>query len=281
MQSNQPEEEDKEPESPEFESQWIGRQGRLEGQVEDQIREKWSKEQEALRNQLIEKDAFGEDVDTNDLQNSLKLIGAVDIGYSKTDDRKAVAIIIVMEFPSMKILYEDSHHEIQTGYPYIPGFLAFKEIPVYQTLFDRLKEKHPELIPQVLMVDGNGILHTRQFGCASHIGVQFDIPTIGVAKTPFDVDGMNKSTYKAACQGKLNGAGDHVDLVGNSGKTWGAALRSTQESTNPIFVSIGHRTSLETALKIVKLTISKYRIPDPIRAADLIGRKYVKELYDS
>lgn len=163
---------------------------------------------------MIEEDAFDKSIDTNDLANTLKLVGAVDIGYSKSDDRKAVAVILVMEFPSMKILYEDSHSEIQTGYPYIPGFLAFKEIPVYQTLFDRLKQNHPELFPQVLLVDGNGILHTRKFGCASHIGVQFDIPTIGVAKTPFDVDGMNKSTYKAAYQGKLNAAGDCVNLVG-------------------------------------------------------------------
>jgi len=131
------------------------------------------------------------------------------------------------------------------------------------------------------MVDGNGILHTRKFGCASHIGVQFDVPTIGVAKKPFDVDGMNKSTYKEMYQGKLNQAGDFVPLIGKSGKTWGAALRCTKDSTNPIFVSIGHRTSLETALKITNLTITKFRIPEPIRQADLIGRKYVRDLYDN
>jgi deoxyinosine 3'endonuclease (endonuclease V) len=115
------------------------------------------------------------------------------------------------------------------------------------------------------MVDGNGILHTRKFGCASHIGVQFDIPTIGVAKKPFDVDGLNKSLYKVMYDGKLNKAGDYVPIVGKSGKTWGAALRCTKDSINPIYVSIGHRVSLETAINITLLNITKYRIPEPIR----------------
>jgi deoxyinosine 3'endonuclease (endonuclease V) len=70
----------------------------------------------------------------------------------------------------MKLLYEDFEKET-AEYPYIPGFLAFKEIPVYTILFDRLKASRPDLWPQILLVDGNGILHTRGFGCASHIGV--------------------------------------------------------------------------------------------------------------
>ena len=76
----------------------------------------------------------------------------------------------MFEYPSFKVLYEDFEKET-AEYPYIPGFLAFKEVPVYTILFSRLKESKPELWPDVLMVDGNGILHTRGFGCASHIGV--------------------------------------------------------------------------------------------------------------
>ena len=115
------------------------------------------------------------------------------------------------------------------------------------------------------MVDGNGILHTRQFGCASHIGVQFDIPTIGVAKTAFDVDGLNKGVVDQICTQNLKASGDVAPLVGKSDKTWGAALKCTEDSKNPIFVSIGHRVSLDTAVCIAKLTIDKYRIPEPIR----------------
>ena len=105
------------------------------------------------------------------LRETLKLIGAVKFVYSKDDDQKALACLLILEFPSLKVIYEDHHHEIQTDYPYIPGLLAFKEIPVYQVLFDRLRKNQPGMWPQVLLVDGNGILHTRQFGSACHIGV--------------------------------------------------------------------------------------------------------------
>lgn len=77
-------------------------------------------------------------------------------------------------------------------YPYVPGFLAFKEIPLYEVLFKRLKEKVPELWPDVLLADGNGILHARGFGCASAIGMKFDIPSIGISKSSYDVDGLDK-----------------------------------------------------------------------------------------
>jgi deoxyinosine 3'endonuclease (endonuclease V) len=100
-----------------------------------------------------------------------------------------VAALIIFEYPSMKILYEDFEKET-TAYPYIPGFLAFKEVPVYSILFKRLKG-HDDLWPDVLLVDGNGILHTRGFGIASHIGVTMDLPSVGVGKTVFAVDGIS------------------------------------------------------------------------------------------
>jgi endonuclease V len=95
----------------------------------------------------------------------------------------------------MNVIYEDFEKE-QTEYPYIPGFLAFKEIPVYTILFERLKAKAPEMWPQLLLVDGNGILHTRNFGCASHAGVVFDLPSVGVGKTVFYIDGISKENVK-------------------------------------------------------------------------------------
>jgi len=78
--------------------------------------------------------------------------------------------------------------------------------------------------------------------------VQFNIPTIGVAKKTFDVDGLHKSNIKELCERELNQAGDVANLVGESGKVWGAALRCTAESKTPIYVSVGHRVGLETAI---------------------------------
>jgi deoxyinosine 3'endonuclease (endonuclease V) len=122
----------------------------------------------------------------------------------------------MFEYPQMKVIYED--HEIEeTEYPYVPGFLAFKEIPVYTKLFEKLKKRGKEWWPQLLMVDGNGILHTRNFGCASHIGVLQTIPTIGVGKTVFYIDGITKSSVKTLSESLLNG-GDFCYLTGDSGK---------------------------------------------------------------
>ena len=125
-------------------------------------------------------------------------------------------------------------------------------------------------------MDGNGILHTRAFGCASHIGVVFDLPTIGVAKKTFDVDGLHKSNIKETCKQLLHKEGDVAPLIGDSGKVWGAALRCTKDSTNPLYVSVGHRVCLDTAVSIVKLCIDKFRIPEPIRCADLRSREKVR-----
>ena len=133
----------------------------------------------------------------------------------------------------------------------------------------------------MLLVDGNGILHTRAFGCASHIGVVFDIPSIGVAKKTFDVDGLHKSNIKETCQKELLKEGDVANLVGDSGKIWGAALRCTKDSINPIYISVGHRVSLDTSIKITKLCITKFRIPEPIRQADLRGREKVRVIFEN
>jgi endonuclease V len=135
------------------------------------------------------------------------------------------------------------------------------------------------LIPELLLVDGNGILHTRNFGCASHIGVVFDIPTIGVGKTVFYIDGIKKETVKELSEQNLHKAGDLVELRGNSGKVWGVALRSTDESMNPVIVSQGHRVSLQTAIDATLACIDKFRIPEPIRQADLRSRQLVKKYF--
>jgi len=86
-------------------------------------------------------------LDINNVSKTLRYVGAVDISYSKTNDRKAVAALIVCSYPTFEVIYEDYEPEEQVDFPYIPGFLAFKEIPVYTLLFERLKAKMPHLWP--------------------------------------------------------------------------------------------------------------------------------------
>ena len=252
-----------------------------QAQVADAIKAQWEVEQNTLKANLEEDDRHDWVLDTANPDNTtLKRIAAVDISYSSTDSQKAVTALIIFDFPSFTVLYEDFEKN-ETDYPYVPGFLAFKEVPSYTVLFDRLNEKRPDLWPELVMCDGNGILHQRGFGIASHIGVVFDIPTIGVGKTVFAVDGLTAKGVKALCDAELHNGGDKVELTGTSGKVWGAALRATDDSKNPLIISIGHRVSLETALEVTQACITNFRIPEPIRQADKRSRAIVKQVYDN
>ncbi|ORX92755.1 endonuclease V, partial [Basidiobolus meristosporus CBS 931.73] len=162
--------------------------------------------------------------------------------------------------------------------PYIPGFLAFREVHVLLELVEKLRNNKPEFLPQVLLVDGNGVLHPRGFGLASHLGVLTDIPTIGVAKNFLQInDGpeLTMAKVKTQCHKLLQKGGDKLPLIGDSGTLWGMAVRTLDTTTNPIFISTGHRVSHETAVAIA-LHCSLYRIPEPIRQADLRTRSLIR-----
>lgn len=167
---------------------------------------------------------------------------------------------------------------VELTLPYIPSFLAFREAPFLKERVDELKRTKPEILPQVILVDGNGILHTRGFGLASHFGVISDIPTIGVAKKLFSVDGLSKNSHHLMLIQTLKKAGDTFPLIGHSGKTWGLAMRGHDFSHNPIYVSCGHKLSLKTAQTVV-YQCCRSRIPEPIRQADLRSREVIRKLY--
>lgn len=170
----------------------------------------------------------------------------------------------------MEMLYSDTI-EIDINIPYVPGFLAFREVPFFMTLLSRNTTQYQ---PQVILIDGNGILHTREFGCACHLGVLSGIPTIGVGKTFFAIDGMSRAEVRKEAE-TLRGAGDSRNIVGKSGRVWGAMMRATSESKQPLFISVGHRMSLNTAIDIV-YSCCLYRVPEPIRQADKISRAALK-----
>jgi len=148
--------------------------------------------------------------------------------------------------------------------PYVPEYLAFREVGFLVDAISRLQRHKPELLPQVILVDGNGMLHPRGFGIACHLGVLTDIPTVGVAKTLFHVDGIERDSYHAEQIKNLKTTGDSFPLQGSSGIIWGKALRSTQGSCNPIYVSVGHKIGLDTAVSLTH-ACCQYRIPEPIR----------------
>ena len=243
---------------------------------EPEILEEWRKEQDNLKQKLIKSDFYNFNLDNNNNTNitELKYIAGMDISAIKHNPNIAVSALVVCD-RNLKIVYED-YNLVKMDEPYIPGFLAFREVKHLVNLINDLKNNHPEFIPQVILVDGNGILHTKGFGLASHLGVLIDIPTIGCSKNVFNVDGISKIKVKEIAKKFLNKGGDHYPLIGDSGEQWGWAFRSNDESTNPMIISLGHKISNETALKIVKLC-TIHRIPQPIRFSDKISRRLIAE----
>ncbi|OCT62648.1 hypothetical protein XELAEV_18043733mg [Xenopus laevis] len=122
----------------------------------------------------------------------LQRLGGVDLSYLKEDDTVACASLVVLSYPELEVIYEDCHM-VTINAPYVAGYLAFREVPVLVDAIQKLLEKDPCLMPQVLIVDGNGILHHRGFGVACHLGILTDLPCIGVAKNLLQVDGLENN----------------------------------------------------------------------------------------
>ncbi|XP_073410826.1 endonuclease V isoform X2 [Dendrobates tinctorius] len=237
----------------------------------------WEREQSILKENVITSD-------TEPWQNSpdfhgLKRVGGLDLSYLKEDDTSACASLIVLSYPDLEVIYED-YQMVTLDAPYVAGFLAFREVPSLVEAVRRLQEMDANLMPQVLFVDGNGILHHRGFGVACHLGTLTGLPTIGVAKNLLQVDGLeNNESHKEQAKELKNG-GDFFYLKGSIGNVLGAALKSTQKSVKPIYISVGHKISLETAVLLVH-SCCRYRVPEPtrqiIQEAPTNGRLFLEE----
>eukprot|EP00245_Coleochaete_scutata_P004866 TRINITY_DN17911_c0_g1_i1.p1 TRINITY_DN17911_c0_g1~~TRINITY_DN17911_c0_g1_i1.p1 ORF type:complete len:349 (-),score=65.90 TRINITY_DN17911_c0_g1_i1:928-1974(-) len=266
------------------------------GNVLANQRAEWKREQEQLRRKLITEDDFpwqlplkpgglatglvhGTGAAGKCTGETLKLVGGVDISFSKDDADLACAALVVMDVETMRIVYE-AYEIVRMTLPYIPGYLAFRECSAHVRLLKQLAENQPHLMPQVVLVDGNGLLHPRGFGLACHLGVVADVPTIGIGKNLHHVDGLQAEKVRHVVDQRNKAAGDYVELVGASGRVWGAALKSHAGATKPVMVSVGHRISLRTAIEVVK-RCCRYRVPEPVRQADVKSREYLRLRVDS
>ncbi|KAM0946685.1 putative deoxyribonuclease V [Dioscorea sansibarensis] len=244
--------------------------------------EDWINVQESLKQKLILEDCFTWTISSPDMssvensrENNLKFIGGVDVSFLKEDPSMACAALVVVDAETLDVVHEE-FDVVRLQIPYVPGFLAFREAPILQGLLDKMKQSAHPFYPQLLMVDGNGLLHPRGFGLACHVGVLVDLPAIGVGKNLHHVDGLTQSGVRKFFEAKENSDKDLICLVGKSGRVWGAAIRSTHGSTKPIYVSIGHCISLDSSIKIVKMCC-KFRIPEPIRQADIRSRIFIQQ----
>lgn len=242
----------------------------------------WWMQQRWLRRRLTETDLVD--------PGAILLVGGVDVSFIKDSETEACAALVVCSLPSLEVVYE-RYERVVLKAPYIPGYLAFREVGFLVSLLAELQASQPQLFPQVVLVDGNGILHPNRFGLACHLGVLAGVATVGIGKTLHCVDGLTREGVQQLTQAGCARSGASADLLGDSGAVWGAALRTTDPDPKgalkggtggnalfkPVFVSIGHGLSLASALALVRRCI-KHRIPEPVRQADLRSRAWLREL---
>jgi deoxyribonuclease V len=201
--------------------------------------------QKSLSSKVILQDQF---------ESPIQYLAGVDVGFE--DNREtARAAVVVLEFPTLKIV---EHHIARrpVTFPYIPGLLAFREVPV---VLDALAKVNTHV--DMLLCDGNGYIHPRRCGIACHLGVVTGLPSIGVAKNYF--------------------LGDHGELGQDKGdwqpmyhknERLGAVLRS-RTGVKPLYISSGHRISLETSIAYVMACVTKYRLPETTRLSDQLSKQ--------
>ena len=236
----------------------------------------WAEKQAELKNHHIQ-------IDDNWSSDGepLKYIGGVDISFVKnslnnTEKYDACACYIIMSYPDLKVVYE-KYEMVKLTQPYISGFLAFREVDHLVKLIKEQKDEKPSIYPQVIFVDGNGLLHARRFGLACHLGVLLDIPTIGIGKTIYNIENRySAETIKRLIKTNLKSVGDYFDLSDNDGIVLGACMATGNTVKNPIYVSIGNKISLLNAI-VLNEEVSKYRIPEKIRQSDLRSREFLRK----
>ncbi len=176
------------------------------------------------------------------------LIGGADCSYEKraTD---GFAAIVVCSWPSLEV-QQIGRFSGSVSFPYVPGLLSFRELPLLDQAWEPLWRK-----PDLLVMDGQGYAHPRRFGLACHAGLLWDCPTVGCAKSL--LVGEHEPLWGMR--------GSRADLI-DHGEVIGRALR-TRDGVQPVYVSIGHRSDLETSVEWVLRLCTRFRLPEVIRLA--------------
>ena len=194
--------------------------------------------QKSLSKRVIARDDFG----------ALRWVGGVDIGF-EDDGATTRAAAVVLSYPDLA-LHEHVVVRRPTSFPYVPGLLSFREVPAALDALAALTTR-----PDVLLCDGQGIAHPRRFGVACHLGLLGDIPAVGVAKSLLIGTFHDVGEERGAWQPLI----DRGEIIG--------AVVRTRPRTKPIYVSVGHRISLPTAIDLVMACTTKYRLPETTRWA--------------
>ena len=184
-----------------------------------------------------------------------RLVGGADVSYAK-EHNQLYGAIVVMDIKRMEII-EEVIEEGEAGFPYIPGLLSFREIPVLLKTASKIRR-----VPDVFVLDGQGIAHPQGLGLAAHFGLLTDLPSIGCAKSR--LVGEHRSVPKQ--RGAFAYLYLHRKRVG--------AVVCTRDKRNPVFVSPGHRVDIASSITVVLDCCSTYRLPEPIRRAHALANSF-------
>ncbi|AWW36688.1 endonuclease V [Streptomyces sp. AS58] len=185
-------------------------------------------------------------------------VTGVDVAYD--DERDVVAAAAVVLDAATLAVVAEATAVGRISFPYVPGLLAFREIPTVLAALDALSRP-----PGLVVCDGYGLAHPRRFGLASHLGVLTGLPTIGVAKNPFAFTHDDPAPARGSAAPLLDGP-----------EEVGRALR-TRDGVKPVFVSVGHRVDLDTACAHVLRLTPRYRLPETTRLADSLCRRALRD----
>lgn len=177
-----------------------------------------------------------------------RLVAGIDCAFSK-DGKRIGAAVVVMNFPELEVI-EIETATAEVTYPYIPGLLSFREGPVCIKAVEKIVNT-----PDVFLVDGQGIAHGRGLGLAAHLGLFFDKPTIGCAKSRLVGQYEEPGKDKGGCSPLI-----YKD------RQVGAVVR-TRTNVKPLLISVGNKCSLDDAIEITLACAKKYRLPEPTRLA--------------
>jgi deoxyribonuclease V len=193
-------------------------------------------------------DALRARVETADRLPEIRHVAGVDVGF-EDGGRLTRAAVVVLDYPDLQPV-DRSLARLPTRFPYVPGLLSFRELPAVLAAIEGLAVR-----PDVYLCDGQGLAHPRRFGIACHLGVLLDAPSIGVAKTRLIGSHAEPPQEKGGWTPLMDGE----DVIG-------AVLR-TRTGVKPLYVSIGHRLCLKTAIRLVLACTRRFRLPETTRLA--------------
>lgn len=196
-------------------------------------------------------------ISLDELNHFPEIIAGADISFNRGSDMMHAAIVL-LQLPDLQPVARSLASD-ETSFPYIPGLLAFREMPVLLKAWNKLEQK-----PGVIILDGHGIAHPRRMGIATHFGIEIDCPAIGCAKNILTGTHGDLGSEK----------GSYAELI-DEGEVVGMALRS-RTNVNPVYISPGHKISVDNTYAIVMQSLTKYKLPKTTRLAHQWANKLRK-----